>query len=260
MKKVEDRHKAIKDLLSTSESINVETLAEMLGVTGATIRKDIREMEEKHELFRSKGYVSLSRPRIIDLNINEKIFINAEQKKSIGKAAAELIGNDDSILITSGSTIDAFSRQIEAKGHLNVVTTSIGVALALSQKDNIDVMILGGRLVRNSLSVRDNYSIQGLENISCTKLFFSCDGLDLRSGVITAFVDEARMTAAMMKAASSVILLADSAKIGKTGMGKICELRDVDILVTDSGISHSVRQEIERAGVHVIIADQASAS
>ena len=72
MKKVEDRRKAIKDLLSASESINVETLAEMLGVTGATIRKDIRDMESTHELFRSKGYVSLNRPRIIDLDINEK--------------------------------------------------------------------------------------------------------------------------------------------------------------------------------------------
>lgn len=259
MKKVEDRHKAIKNLLSATESINVETLAEMLGVTGATIRKDIREMEERHELFRNKGYVSLSRPRIIDLNINEKIFINSEQKKSIGKAAASMIGNGDSILVTSGSTIDAFARQIEVNGHLNVVTSSIGVALVLSQDDNIDVMILGGQLVRNSLSVRDNYSIQGLENISCSKMFFSCDGLDPRSGVITAFVDEARMTAAMMNAAAKVILLADSSKIGKTGLGKICDLKDVDVLVTDSGIPNSVLQNIEKAGVHVIIADEPAA-
>lgn len=260
MKKVEDRRKAIKDLLSASESINVETLAEMLGVTGATIRKDIRDMESTHELFRSKGYVSLNRPRIIDLDINEKIFINAEQKKSIAASAAAMIAEDDAILITSGSTIDAFARQIEARVHLNVVTTSIGVALTLSQKENIDVMILGGHLVKNSLSVRDSYSIEGLANVSCSKLFFSCDGLDPRTGVITAFVDEARMTAAMMKAATNIILLADSSKLGKTGLGKICELRDIDILVTDSGIPNPVRQEIERAGVHVVIADQPAAS
>lgn len=255
MKKVETRQKQIRDLLSTKEFIAVETLAETLGVTGATIRKDLREMESKYEIFRNKGNVSLLRPRITDKNINEKIFIHADEKKSIGAAAAAMIGKDDAILITSGSTIDAMARQIEADGSLSVVTSSIGVALALSQKPGIDVMILGGHIIRNSLSVRDGYSIIGLKNVSCTKLFFSCDGLDINTGVITAFVDEARMTAAMMKAASRNILLADSSKFGKTGIGKICDIREVDTLVTDSGIPWTLRQQLEKAGVHVVIAD-----
>ena len=65
-----------------------------------------------------------------------------------------------------------------------------------------------------SLSVRDQYTIEGLKHVSCTKLFFSCDGLDLSSGGITAFVDEARLTRAMMNAAGKSILLADSSKVG----------------------------------------------
>ena len=256
MKKVAQRQKQIKDLLSTKEFISVQTLAETLHVTGATIRKDLREIEAKYEIFRNNGNVSLLRPRIIDKNINEKVFINADKKKSIGAAAAAMIGKNDAILITSGSTIDAMARQIEADGSLSVVTTSIGVALALSQKTGIDVMILGGHVVRNSLSVRDGYSIIGLQNVSCTKLFFSCDGLDINNGVITAFVDEARMTSAMMKAATRKILLADSSKFGKTGIGKICDIKDVDTLVTDSGIPWTVRQQFEKAGVHVVIANE----
>ncbi len=256
MKKVEQRQKAIKDLLSTTEFLTVESLAQTLCVTGATIRKDLREMESRYEIYRSRGLVSLARPRIIDKSINEKIFIHADEKKYIGAAAAAMIGENDAVLITSGSTIDAMARQIEANGSLSVVTTSIGVALALSQKPDVEVVILGGRLVKNSLSVRDSYSIQGLKNISCTKLFFSCDGLDVGSGVITAFVEEARMTAAMMSAATRRILLADSSKIGKTGLGKICDISDVDVLITDPGIPWSVRQEFEKMGVSVVIAGE----
>lgn len=253
MTKVEERRKAIKELLLTKEYINVEELALLMNVTGATIRKDLREMESRHEVYRNHGTVSLQRPRIIDLNINEKIFINANEKKSIAKAAAAMIGKNDTILMTSGSTIEAMAREIRPEGKLNVVTSSIGVALELAWNESIDIMILGGRLVRNSLSVRDGYSIQGLENISCTKLFFSCDGLDLGTGVITAFVEEARMTAAMMKVATKKILLADSSKFGKFGLGKICDISQVDTIITDSGISFKMRQEIEKAGVHVII-------
>jgi DeoR family transcriptional regulator of aga operon len=254
MNKVQERRQAICDLLSTVESISVETLAERLQVTGATIRSDLRDMESRREIYRSHGQVSLVRPHITDLDIREKIFINAEQKNRIGAAAAAMIGKNDAILMTSGSTIDAMARQVEAKESLHVVTPSVGVALALSQKPGVEVMILGGTLVRKSLSVRDNYTIEGLKHVSCTKLFLSCDGLDLHSGVITAFIEEARLTRAMMGAAGKVILLADSSKIGKTGYGKICDLRDVDILITDDGIPDAVRRKFEAAGVSVVTA------
>ena len=254
MNKVQERRQAICDLLSTVESIPVETLAERLQVTGATIRADLRDLESRHEIYRSRGQVSLVRPHITDLDIQEKIFINAEQKNRIGSAAAGMIGADDAILMTSGSTIDAMARQVEARGSLHVVTPSVGVALTLARKPGVEVMILGGTLIRKSLSVRDNYTIEGLKHVSCTKLFLSCDGLDLRSGVITAFIEEARMTRAMMGAAAKVILLADSSKIGKTGYGKICDLSDIDVLVTDDGIPDAVRRRFEAVGVGVVIA------
>lgn len=85
MTKVEERRKAIKELLLTKEYINVEELALLMNVTGATIRKDLREMKSRHEVYRNHGTVSLQRPRIIDLNINEKIFINTNEKNPLLK-------------------------------------------------------------------------------------------------------------------------------------------------------------------------------
>ena len=88
MSKFQDRQAEIRNLLSTSERISVEELASRLEVTGATVRKDLREMEARHEVSRSRGMVSLVRPHIVDQDVQDKIFINAEQKNAIGAAAA----------------------------------------------------------------------------------------------------------------------------------------------------------------------------
>ena len=137
---------------------------------------------------------------------------------------------------------------------MNVVTPSIRVGVFLSEKDNCEIMMLGGRIVKKSLSVRDTYTLEGLKNVKCSKLLFSCDGFDLDAGMTTAFVEEARMTNAMMSAATKIILLADSSKYGKVGFGKICDFQDIDILITDSGLPESIRSRIEEDGVKIIIA------
>ena len=172
MNKVEERQKKIKDILGIVESISTETLAERMNVTGATIRKDLRDMESRHEIIRNRGQVSLARKLIVDRDIMEKIFINADKKNIIGAAAAELITPGDSIIVTSGSTIDAFVRHLEAKGSLNVVTPSVSVAMTMTYKDGVSVVILGGSVIRNSMSTRDSYCLEGLRNINCSKLFF----------------------------------------------------------------------------------------
>ena len=125
----------------------------------------------------------------------------AAEKKRIALAAAGLIGTDDSIIMTSGTTIEAMAHHMKPKGSLNVVTPSIRVGVTLSEKDNVEVMMLGGKLIRNSLAVRDTYTLEGLKNVKCNKLFVSCDGFDLDAGITTAFVEEARVTNAMMDAA-----------------------------------------------------------
>lgn len=250
---MKNRQEEIRNLLSIREKMSINALAEYFGVTGATVRADIRDMESRQEISRSNGVVSLLRPYVINLDVKEKIFINAEQKENIGAFAAGMIQNLDSIIMTSGTTVEAMARHVSPHGALNVVTPSVSVALTLAQKGGIDIYTLGGKIQTSSLSVRNNYSLLGLENVSATKMFLSCDGFDISTGVITATHEEAVLTRAMMKVSREIILLADSTKVGKTGFGHICDLKDIDILVTDSDISEKMRQRIEDLGVHVEI-------
>lgn len=250
-----ERHQFIKEQLEKRGFVRVVELADQLGVTGATIRKDLRIMESLHLLYRNHGSASLMTPKVVDLPVQKKSKINSEQKLKLARMADTLISDDDSIIMTSGSTIEALALNLSNHGELNIVTPSIRVGVYLSEKDNVKILMLGGRLVVNSLSVRDSYSEEGLKYVNCSKMFCSCDGLDIEAGVTTATVEEARMTDAMMRASSQVILLVDSSKIGKSAYGKICDVSRIDVLITDSGISPSVKEKIEDEGVQVIVVE-----
>ena len=255
MKSISERHLYIKEQLYRNGFVTVQDLADQLEVTGATIRRDLRIMEGENILRRNHGGASLVHDKVIELSLHDRSAICPEEKAKIAIAAADLLKEHDSMGVTSGSTVEAFVRQIQSKGPLKVVTPSIKLGMLISEKMEVDLRILGGRIVPESMSTRDEYAIQGLHNVRCSKLFFSCDGFSIEDGVTSAFVEEAHLTECMMNIAQQRILLADSSKVGKCGFGRICDLEDVDTLITDSGIGPSLKSKIEALGVEVIIAE-----
>ena len=252
---IAERHKYIKEQMARNGFVRVQDIADQLGVTGATIRKDLRILESQNVLYRTHGSASPVKPHVMDISITEKQTQNITQKRMIALAAQNTIKPDDAIILASGSTVTAFAEILQPMGSLNVVTPSLGIAVLLNEKENIKVIVLGGEMYKNSLSVRGVYAEQGLANVSCSKLFIGCDGIDFESGITCATIQEARLTKAMMKAASKTVVLADSSKFGRRGFGKIGEIEDIDIIITDSGISDTLKEQIEEAGVQIIIAN-----
>lgn len=253
---IAERHKYIKDQLAKNGFIRVLDIADQLGVTGATIRKDLRILESQGVLYRTHGSASPVKPHVMDISIDEKTPQHIEEKQAIAKAAQTLIKPDDAIILASGSTVTAFAEKLEPNGMINVVTPSLGIAVLMHSRSNVKVFILGGALYKNSFSVRGEYAVEGLKNTSCSKLYIGCDGIDLASGVTCATIEEAELTSAMMKAASQTVVLADSSKFGRRGFGKIGNIEDIDIIITDKGMPESLREKIEDAGVQIIIADE----
>lgn len=253
---IAERHKYIKDQLAKNGFIRVLDIADQLGVTGATIRKDLRILESQGVLYRTHGSASPVKPHVMDISIDEKTSQHIEEKQAIAKAAQTLIKPDDAIIMASGSTVTAFAEKLEPNGMINVVTPSLGIAVLMHSRSNVKVFILGGALYKNSFSVSGEYAVEGLKNASCSKLYIGCDGIDLASGVTCATIEEAELTNAMMKAASQTVVLADSSKFGRRGFGKIGNIEDIDIIITDKGMPESLREKIEDAGVQIIIADE----
>lgn len=139
----EDRHKLILDTLMAHESIQVAELSSLLGVSAVTIRKDLTELEKKKMLYRSHGRAILINPFISNRHVSEKEGMAIEQKRQIGMAAAKLITKDDSIIIASGTTVQAFARCIVPDQRLTVISASLKVSEVLGADSRINVIQLG---------------------------------------------------------------------------------------------------------------------
>ena len=250
----EERHAAILERLMQFESVLVTDLAAMLNVSLVTIRKDLTELEKASKLYRSHGKAILMNPYINNRNVSEKEKLYTTEKHNIGREAAALICCDDSIILASGTTIHAFARQIKPVHKLTLITASIVAANVLSQEEDVEIVQLGGMLRHSSLSVVGRQAERYLEGVACSKLFLGVDGIDFDFGITTTDIREAELNQAMMRTAQKTIVLADSSKLGKRGFAKIGDTEEIDIIITDAGLSPKDRATIEDLGIDLIIA------
>ncbi len=255
MSTIGERRKYIIDHIVKAGFVKVSELADTLGVTQTTIRKDLNYLESQGVLQRAHGSAIPPTQQIMDINLSAKKLINFEEKHKIAEKAASLIKSDDSILVASGSTITLFAEALKPKGRLNVVSISVNISAHLGDIPGITVMQVGGILYGNTLSVLGAEASNTIENLYCSKVFFGVDGIDLDYGLTCGTGEEASITQKMMQSSQTKIVLSDSSKVGKRGFARICEVGDIDILITDSGMPMEIRKRIENMGVRLIIAE-----
>ena len=256
MLSIAERHKYILDSLNKHGFVRITDVANELGVTKVTIRKDIKILESKGLLYKVHGSARPANPHVADLDVHVKDNINRDAKRRIAQRAAEMLGETDSIIMASGSTVYAFAEEIKMRmWHLlNIVTPFLRLGVLLNESENVNVVQLGGCVHKKSLSAIGGYAEAALSDFSCSKLFFGVDGIDLEHGITTSTIEEAKLTQVMMRSASKIIILADSSKFGQRGFGRICSLEEIDVIVTDSRISEQAVAMAEEAGVDLVIA------
>lgn len=248
------RHELILKELQENDRMMIEELSKITGVSGVTIRKDLKLLEEKNLLFRTKGGASLHNPYIIERSINEKELIHSKEKNQIARAGLPLIEDNDSIIIGSGTTAFALAQALHPSHPLTVITPAAKVTTELADRPNISVLQLGGLIRPNSSSVAGNAAEKMLEDISSGVLFLGVDGIDLNFGFSITNLQEAVLDKKLIEATQKVIVLADSAKMGKRGLGKVCDFKDVHYIITDAKANPKIIKKIEEKGVKVIIA------
>lgn len=249
------RHESILQKLNDEGRVNINDLSESMKVSGVTIRKDLKLLEDKKLLFRTHGGASLSNPYMNERTINEKELINSQEKKKIANAALSLLQDKDSIIIGSGTTAYQFSRYIHPENLLTVITPAVKVTLELCNRPNTVIVQLGGIIRPNSSSVAGSDAERILEEISSEILFLGVDGIDLDFGVSITNIAEAALNKKMIKAAQKLVILADSSKFGKRGLGKVCDLNQISIIVTDNKVSPVIVKALRNKNIQVIIAE-----
>jgi DeoR family transcriptional regulator of aga operon len=253
MSTLAERHQFILSKLKMEGKVSVLDLCRDLRVSSVTIRKDLKQLEDKHLLFRTHGGGTSSNPYTVDRPVNEKEKIMAEEKMDIGAAAAALIEPNDCIIIASGTTVLSLARNINPSGQLTVITAALNVATELNRHTEVEVLVLGGVLRKSSSSGTGVYAEKILEDFSCNKLFLGVDGIDPDFGLTTTHIQEAQLNRKMIAACQKTIVLADSSKFGKRGFGRICGLEDVEQVITDKGISDHMVETLKGMGIEVTI-------
>ena len=248
------RHQQIMSTLFKKGSVQVTELADLLQVSSVTIRKDLTELERAGKLYRSHGRAIMLNPFTNNRSVNEKEKLYSDEKNLIGREAAKLITEEDSIILASGTTVHALARNIKPTGHLTVVSASLQASEILAENSNIDILQLGGRLRHSSLSVVGKYSELILQECAFSKLYLGVDGIDFEFGFSTTDMSEAHLNQKMMQTAQKTIVLADSSKFGKRGFAKIGACEEIDMIITDAGISKKDIMAIEDLGIDLIIA------
>ena len=158
------------------------------------------------------------------------------------------------MLLDSGTTALQVARHIEPGASLVVVTNDVGIMNELVTRENVQLVFLGGTLRRKNLSFYGTQTERALQDLHVDKLFLAADGFDIEKGLTTHFEPEALLNRMMCRAASEIIVVADSSKFGRICLHKVLEPQGISKLVIDTGIPEASRDALTRIGVEVIIA------
>lgn len=253
MSSVIDRRMFILKKIEKEEQVNVIELSLHFSVSEVTIRKDLKYLEKKNILIRSRGGAMKQSLINTDLSIYDRYKQNIKLKEAIGTAAANLIVEGETILLDTGTTIMELAKRLPKKINITVITNSVDITFRLAEHQNIRVIMPGGILRRNSLALVGEQAAETLRNFYCDKYFLSADGIDFKGGMMTMNIEEASLARLNIKNSKTVIALIDSSKFHKSGVIAIAPLTEIDMLITDSGIPPDMLSKIKSLGVDVLV-------
>ncbi len=247
-----DRRVKILDMINSEGQVAVGELSRIFNVSEVTIRNDLSHLEKKGLLIKTRGGGLKSQRVGIDQQLNEKAKINSREKLAIGKKAAELIKDNDTIIIDSGTTTVEIAKNINGISNLTVITNALNIASQLIQ-DEIKVILLGGILRSSSLSLIGPLGENNIKNFYCDKCFLGVDGIDSQSGIFTPNFEEANLNRLMIEGSKEVIIVTDSSKFKRKSFAHIAPISKVNIIITDSKIPEDEFRNLQSKGIKVIL-------
>ena len=250
------RMNKILTALQQNGSVSVEELSEQLHVTVVTIRKDLDALEGQGRLRRTHGGAVSMAPLFYEPFRNDQSFQAqvekfADEKRRIGRAAAALINAGETIALTPGTTTTQVIRGLPLNQQITVVTSTVNVAMELSKRKDLNVFVTGGHLHGDWFSLVGPTAVHSLSQVVIHTLFIGADGIDAKSGPTCYSPEEAAVNSAMVRHARRRIAVVDHTKFGKVAGWRICQTSDLDLLITDSGVTDAMLDPFEKINVQV---------
>jgi DeoR family galactitol utilization operon repressor len=244
-KDYENREHIILNKLSEAGAVSVTVLAQELGLSEVTIRGDLKTLEDKGLLNRTRGGAAPSMHR----DILERQRVSSDQKNAIARAAAELVRDGDVIMIEAGTTTALIARYLLGKRDVHIVTNSTLVFAYARMNPNLQITMTGGEFRRPTESMVGPIALETISRLNVRLAFVGTDGFTLERGMTTHLMEGAEIVRAMKAHAATTILTADSSKYGKTGFASVLPLSAMNLIITDGGLSDGAAAELENENI-----------
>jgi DeoR family transcriptional regulator of aga operon len=256
--KTDKRAKEILRLLLSHGKTSVEELTSLFAMSPASVRRDLVRLEESGLVHRTHGGAMLAgqiyEPFRFDasFNIREERF--AQEKQRIAMAAADLVQENETVGVTAGTTTTQVARGLRLRKGIHIITNAVNIGMELNTSETLETTLTGGCMRwPGAFSLIGPTAIESLHTILMDKVFIAVTGIDPERGATTIQADEAAVFREMCRRAKQVVIVADSSKVGMTSPAVICPTTDIDILITDDGISDDALRAFKRRDVEVMV-------
>lgn len=247
----DDRRKKILEILNQNGSVRVTDLSHLFDISEVTIRSDLADMEYKGLLTRVHGGAVSSYKPYYSMNLTQRMSTNQDKKEIIAKKLADMIEDNDTIMLNSGTTTLLVFRAIPQTFNLSIVTNSISIALEGTANPNFNIILLGGLINSKYQFTFGDDAIKQLKSYHADKLILSVDGIDSELGFSTYYDKEAEIDRIMLEQASVNIVAADHSKFDRRAFTKISDLSVADYIVTDTDVPEALKAKFSKHSIEI---------
>ena len=254
-----DRMRAVLNLLQESGEVRVDDLVDQLGVSPATLRRDLTQLADRGLVTRSYGRVGPSE-HLKEIPVGMRGSEASDAKRAIARFAARLVDTGpQAIAVSGGTTTRELVRALGDREGLTVLTNAVTIALEASRSPRVKTILTGGTLRATSLEAVGPLAEAAFSALNVATAFLGTDGISADGGVTTHDDTEARTNGTMVSHAGRVVVVCDGSKVGRRTMARMADIGDVAVLVTDEQAPEEALAAIRDAGVEVYVVGPGSA-
>ncbi len=251
MLSLQERHRKILDMLNSTGEVRVNELSRIFEVSEVCIRNDLSELECKGMLSRVHGGAIGAYEPYYNMSLAQRSATNKDEKDEIACMIADMIHDNQAIMMNAGTTPLAVMRKLANKHNITIITNSILLALEGAKYKNFRILLLGGDVDFEYQFVYGTLTLTQLDEYYADKFIMSADGIDADGGLSTYYAQEAEICRKMIEHSKSTIAALDHTKIGRIALKRFSDVSDIDYLVTNNKAPQNKLDALKKSGVKI---------
>lgn len=247
-----ERHDHVQGLVEKKGRVTVQELSTIFGVSVATARRDLEELNRQGRVRRTHGGAVRAEKTTKELPMMQRIGDMTAEKARIGQAAANLIRDGETIFLGSGTTVVEIARNLPPKIQLSVITNSLPVVNELAHRTGIELIVIGGMLRQSELSMVGHVAEQALHEFRSDRVFLGMHAIDVDIGFTNDFMPEIMTDRAILGIGRQVVIVADHTKFGRVSSVLVAPVSAANMVVTDTRTPAEYIEKMTELGVLVL--------